>query len=161
MTAGKFDFGFAVDWMRKDLAITLQEARKIGAKLSGWCSRRSVLRRNPGHGRSALGYFQSDRETGTGLESGVIGFQSVIPSAPAFFTPAAAHDSPRTGRLGHPQPHDLANMESGFRRTLVMKGSSNSTAPATAPVNPFAIETNPLQRNAPCGAARRCPAFVN
>jgi len=33
MTAGKFDFGFAVDWMRKDLAITLQEARKIGAKL--------------------------------------------------------------------------------------------------------------------------------
>jgi 3-hydroxyisobutyrate dehydrogenase len=33
MTAGKFDFGFAVDWMRKDLAMTLQEARKIGAKL--------------------------------------------------------------------------------------------------------------------------------
>jgi 3-hydroxyisobutyrate dehydrogenase len=33
MAAGKFDFGFAVDWMRKDLAITLQEARKIGAKL--------------------------------------------------------------------------------------------------------------------------------
>jgi 3-hydroxyisobutyrate dehydrogenase len=33
MTAGKFDFGFAVDWMRKDLAITLQEARKNGEKL--------------------------------------------------------------------------------------------------------------------------------
>ena len=33
MTAGKFDFGFAVDWMRKDLAITLQEARKNGASL--------------------------------------------------------------------------------------------------------------------------------
>ena len=33
MTAGKFDFGFAVDWMRKDLAITLQEARKNGARL--------------------------------------------------------------------------------------------------------------------------------
>jgi 3-hydroxyisobutyrate dehydrogenase-like beta-hydroxyacid dehydrogenase len=33
MTAGKFDFGFAVDWMRKDLAITLEEARKVGAKL--------------------------------------------------------------------------------------------------------------------------------
>ena len=29
----KFDFGFAVDWMRKDLAITLQEARRNGAKL--------------------------------------------------------------------------------------------------------------------------------
>ena len=33
MAAGKFDFGFAVDWMRKDLAITLQEARRNGAKL--------------------------------------------------------------------------------------------------------------------------------
>jgi 3-hydroxyisobutyrate dehydrogenase len=33
MNAGKFDFGFAVDWMRKDLAIALEEARKNGAKL--------------------------------------------------------------------------------------------------------------------------------
>jgi 3-hydroxyisobutyrate dehydrogenase len=33
MAAGKFDFGFAVDWMRKDLAITMQEARRNGAKL--------------------------------------------------------------------------------------------------------------------------------
>lgn len=33
MAGGKFDFGFAVDWMRKDLAITLQEARQNGAKL--------------------------------------------------------------------------------------------------------------------------------
>jgi 3-hydroxyisobutyrate dehydrogenase-like beta-hydroxyacid dehydrogenase len=33
MNAGKFDFGFAVDWMRKDLAITLAEARRNGARL--------------------------------------------------------------------------------------------------------------------------------
>jgi 3-hydroxyisobutyrate dehydrogenase-like beta-hydroxyacid dehydrogenase len=33
MAAGKFDFGFAVDWMRKDMAITLDEARRNGAKL--------------------------------------------------------------------------------------------------------------------------------
>ena len=33
MTAGKFDFGFAVDWMRKDLGICLGEARKNGAHL--------------------------------------------------------------------------------------------------------------------------------
>jgi 3-hydroxyisobutyrate dehydrogenase len=33
MVAGKFDFGFAVDWMRKDLAICLGEARRNGAKL--------------------------------------------------------------------------------------------------------------------------------
>jgi len=33
MVAGKFDFGFAVDWMRKDLAICLAEARRSGAHL--------------------------------------------------------------------------------------------------------------------------------
>jgi 3-hydroxyisobutyrate dehydrogenase len=33
MAAGKFDFGFAVDWMRKDLAICLAEARRNGASL--------------------------------------------------------------------------------------------------------------------------------
>ena len=33
MAADKFDFGFAVDWMRKDLAICLAEARANGAAL--------------------------------------------------------------------------------------------------------------------------------
>ena len=33
MLAGEFDFGFAVDWMRKDLAIVLDEARNNGAQL--------------------------------------------------------------------------------------------------------------------------------
>jgi len=33
MTEGKFDFGFAVDWMRKDLSICLAEARRNGANL--------------------------------------------------------------------------------------------------------------------------------
>ncbi|KMO30343.1 NAD(P)-dependent oxidoreductase [Methylobacterium aquaticum] len=33
MNAGKFDFGFAVDWMRKDLSIVLAEARRNKAKL--------------------------------------------------------------------------------------------------------------------------------
>ncbi len=33
MSEGKFDFGFAVDWMRKDLAICLEEARRNGAHL--------------------------------------------------------------------------------------------------------------------------------
>ncbi|UUY07270.1 NAD(P)-dependent oxidoreductase [Pseudomonas sp. J452] len=33
MLAGKFDFGFAVDWMRKDLSILLDEARRNGAQL--------------------------------------------------------------------------------------------------------------------------------
>ena len=33
MNEGKFDFGFAIDWMRKDLGIVLSEARRNGAKL--------------------------------------------------------------------------------------------------------------------------------
>ena len=33
MVGGKFDFGFAVDWMRKDLGIALEEAKKNGARL--------------------------------------------------------------------------------------------------------------------------------
>jgi len=33
MAEGKFDFGFAVDWMRKDLGICLAEARRNGARL--------------------------------------------------------------------------------------------------------------------------------
>jgi 3-hydroxyisobutyrate dehydrogenase-like beta-hydroxyacid dehydrogenase len=33
MHARKFDFGFAVDWMRKDLGIAMAEAKRNGAKL--------------------------------------------------------------------------------------------------------------------------------
>jgi 3-hydroxyisobutyrate dehydrogenase len=33
MNEGKFEFGFAVDWMRKDLMICLEEARRNGASL--------------------------------------------------------------------------------------------------------------------------------
>jgi 3-hydroxyisobutyrate dehydrogenase len=33
MAEGKFDFGFAVDWMRKDLGLVLDEARSNGARL--------------------------------------------------------------------------------------------------------------------------------
>jgi 3-hydroxyisobutyrate dehydrogenase len=33
MAQGKFDFGFAVDWMRKDLGLVLEEARANGARV--------------------------------------------------------------------------------------------------------------------------------
>ncbi|MEE4162332.1 MAG: NAD-binding protein, partial [Woeseiaceae bacterium] len=33
MVAGEFEFGFAVDWMRKDLAIALEEAERLGIEL--------------------------------------------------------------------------------------------------------------------------------
>jgi 3-hydroxyisobutyrate dehydrogenase len=33
MVEDKFDFGFAVDWMRKDLGLVLDEARRNGSRL--------------------------------------------------------------------------------------------------------------------------------
>jgi 3-hydroxyisobutyrate dehydrogenase-like beta-hydroxyacid dehydrogenase len=33
MVEDKFDFGFAVDWMRKDLGLVLEEARSNGARV--------------------------------------------------------------------------------------------------------------------------------
>ncbi len=33
MSEGKYEFGFAVDWMRKDLGLTLDEARTNGSSL--------------------------------------------------------------------------------------------------------------------------------
>ena len=33
MIEGKFDFGFAVDWMRKDLGLVLEESRRNGARV--------------------------------------------------------------------------------------------------------------------------------
>ncbi|HET8868900.1 MAG TPA: NAD(P)-dependent oxidoreductase [Aquabacterium sp.] len=33
MVDDQFDFGFAVDWMRKDLGLCLEEARRLGARL--------------------------------------------------------------------------------------------------------------------------------
>jgi 3-hydroxyisobutyrate dehydrogenase len=33
MARGEFDFGFAVDWMRKDLGLALDEARRLGVPL--------------------------------------------------------------------------------------------------------------------------------
>ena len=33
MIEGKFDFGFAVDWVRKDFALVFEEARANGAEL--------------------------------------------------------------------------------------------------------------------------------
>ena len=33
MVADKFDYGFAVDWMRKDLKICIEEAKRNGSPL--------------------------------------------------------------------------------------------------------------------------------
>jgi 3-hydroxyisobutyrate dehydrogenase-like beta-hydroxyacid dehydrogenase len=33
MVTDKFDFGFAVDWMRKDLGLVMDEAKRNGARV--------------------------------------------------------------------------------------------------------------------------------
>ena len=54
MLRGEYDFGFAVDWVRKDLGIVLDEARALGVALPGvaqindWYGELQQL----GHGRS-------------------------------------------------------------------------------------------------------------
>ncbi len=55
MVADKFDFGFAVDWMRKDLAICLAEARANGAALPVTALVDQFYARRPGAGRRAAG----------------------------------------------------------------------------------------------------------
>jgi 3-hydroxyisobutyrate dehydrogenase len=50
MIADKFDFGFAVDWMRKDLGLVLDEAKRNGARAAGHGAGRPVLCR-----RAAMG----------------------------------------------------------------------------------------------------------
>jgi hypothetical protein len=61
MAANKFDFGFAVDWMRKDLSICLGEARKNGEPASHRAGRQfySQVQKMGG----ALGYVEPDRIT--------------------------------------------------------------------------------------------------
>ena len=61
MVEDKFDFGFAVDWMRKDLDIVLAEGapqRRLHARHRAG---RPVLCRSPEDGRRALGYVEPDR----------------------------------------------------------------------------------------------------
>ena len=60
MNQGKFDFGFAVDWMRKDLAIVPRRSAQERRKAAGDRPRRPVLRRGAGDGRTPLGYLEPD-----------------------------------------------------------------------------------------------------
>ena len=61
MAEGKFDFGFAVDWMRKDLSICLDQARLDGAELPVTALVDQFLRQGAGHRRPALGHVEPDR----------------------------------------------------------------------------------------------------
>ena len=54
MIEGRFDFGFAVDWMRKDLGMALAEGRRLGVALpaTALVDRRYADLQRLGHGRS-------------------------------------------------------------------------------------------------------------
>ncbi len=54
MIDGEFDFGFAADWMRKDLAICLQEARGNGALVPGTAMIEQFFARLQGRGGGRL-----------------------------------------------------------------------------------------------------------
>ena len=58
MVADKFDFGFAVDWMRKDLGICIAEARSNGAVLPVTALVDQFYCAVAGTRRRALGYLQ-------------------------------------------------------------------------------------------------------
>ena len=60
MLADKFDFGFAVDWMRKDLALCLDEARARRRRAARHRAGRPVLRAGAGAGRRTLGFVEPD-----------------------------------------------------------------------------------------------------
>ncbi len=58
MAAGEFDFGFAVEWMRKDLGFCLAEAHRVGGRLPRGRPRRPVLRPGRTARRLPLGHQQ-------------------------------------------------------------------------------------------------------
>ena len=61
MVDGKFDFGFAVDWVRKDFALVLRRGAEERRRAPRHRAGRSVLCRDPGHGRQPLGHVEPDR----------------------------------------------------------------------------------------------------
>ena len=58
MNDGKYDFGFAVEWMRKDLSICIAESAPQRREPAGDRAGRSVLFRGREDGRQALGHLQ-------------------------------------------------------------------------------------------------------
>ena len=61
MIDDQFDFGFAVDWMRKDLGLVLDEARRNGARLPVTALVDQFYADVQAHGRPALGHVEPDQ----------------------------------------------------------------------------------------------------
>ena len=64
MESGTFDFGFAVDWMRKDLGICLDAARKSGAHLPVAALVDQFYSEVQATGRRAVGHVEPRRSAG-------------------------------------------------------------------------------------------------
>ena len=62
MAAGKFDFGFAVDWMRKDLAICMDGGAAQRGGTAGDRGDRPALPHGPAAGRWPVGHIEPDPE---------------------------------------------------------------------------------------------------
>jgi hypothetical protein len=75
MNAGKYDFGFAVDWMRKDLSICLAR-RAAPARTCRSRAGRSVLFGSPEDGRRALGHVEPAGRLERESVQNVLGLQS-------------------------------------------------------------------------------------
>jgi 3-hydroxyisobutyrate dehydrogenase-like beta-hydroxyacid dehydrogenase len=58
MVADQFDFGFAVDWMRKDLGLVTRRGQAQRRTTARYRIGRPVLCRCASHGRTPLGYLQ-------------------------------------------------------------------------------------------------------
>ena len=67
MVNGKFDYGFAVDWMRKDLAICLAEGDKKRRPPAGYRPGRPILRADSSAWRQTLGHLEPDSPVGKRL----------------------------------------------------------------------------------------------
>ena len=65
MVEGRFDFGFAVDWVRKDFGLVFDEARRNGAELPVTALVDQFYAEVQAHGRRPLRHVEPDRAAGT------------------------------------------------------------------------------------------------
>jgi 3-hydroxyisobutyrate dehydrogenase len=128
MAKGEFDFGFAIDWMRKDLGLAIEEARGLGASVpttaltdqfyadvqalgGGRQDTSALIRRLPCAARSPReaasdrpahghGSYRHDRGSLCRSGHGPPGGPSVRPRHPARQRPWRDHRRARAGRGG-------------------------------------------------------------
>jgi 3-hydroxyisobutyrate dehydrogenase and related beta-hydroxyacid dehydrogenases len=94
MVDGQFDFGFAVDWMRKDLGLVLDEARRNGSRLPVTALVDQFLCRCPENGWQPLGHVQPGQAPD--LQPGL----KALRRSPQRCIPSCRHHPRRPSDLG-------------------------------------------------------------